>query len=319
MPGGILAADESVGTMGKRLEALGLPNTFELRNAWRKVMFGATITPYVNGVILFEEQLENQQLVKMILDQGALAGIKIDKGLAPFEGSEVDEVTQGTEDADERLARYKSLNASFTKFRSFLHIRTAEGFPSEGCIRANAKVQAEFALASQKAGLVPMVEPEVDMAGEHSIEDCKNVTEKVLKIVFEALSEVDVFLPGVVLKPNMILSGSKAQNRASAQEVARATIDVLQSVVPSEVTVIPFLSGGQSDAEAYANLDAINKLAQKEGVFAKRRFTYSFGRAAQDTARAVWAGKDENIEASREKFVALLKEMSDASMGTYSS
>lgn len=316
-PGGILAADESLGTAGKRLEAIGLANTPELRNAWREVMFSAKLTPMLNGVILFEEQLANEKLVKLLTNQGVLVGIKIDQGLDPFEGSDIEQVTKGLDGVEARLATYKKQGASFTKFRSFIHINTARAFPSDGCIRANAKVQAGFALASQNAGLVPIVEPEVDLIGEHSLLECKEASIRVLKTVFEELAATGVYFPGMVLKPSMVTSGKNAQNRATPDAVARATVDVLQSTVPAEANIIAFLSGGQGDEEAYANLSAINVLVQKEGIFEKRRFTFSFSRAAQNTPQGIWKGIAENIPSSQAKFLEILGKMSAASMGTY--
>lgn len=313
-PGGILAADESPGTMGKRLETIGMDNTIENRKAWRSVMFGAPLLPYVNAVILPEEILQDTDLVGMLAKQGVLAGVKVDGGLAKYDGSDVEEVTLGLDGLDARLASYVTLGATFTKFRSFLHIDNARGFPSDGNIRENAKIQAAFALATQRAGLVPMVEPEVDMVGTHSIDDCERVTRVVLKAVFEELEAAGVYYPGMILKPNMILSGKQAENRAATAAVAGRTVTVLSELVPSSVAGIAFLSGGQADAEAYANLNDINKQADEKGESA-RRFTFSFGRAAQDSARKVWNGDSANLEVSRTAFIRGLKEMSDASIG----
>lgn len=313
-PGGILAADESPGTMGKRLETIGMENTIENRKAWRNVMFGATLLPYVNAVILPEEILQDGALVGMLTSQNVLAGVKIDGGLAKYDGSDVEEVTLGLDGLDERLANYVSLGATFTKFRSFLHIDNERGFPSDGNIRENARIQAAFAIASQKAGLVPMVEPEVDMVGTHSIDDCERVTRVVLKAVFEELEKAGVYYKGMVLKPNMVLSGKQASDRANAAAVAGRTVTVLGELVPPEVAGIAFLSGGQSDAEAYANLNEINKQAESKGQ-AARRFTFSFGRAAQDSARKVWNGDSANLEVARTAFIRGLKEMSEASVG----
>jgi len=317
-PGGILAADESIGTMGSRLNDIGITDNPEdptYRNAWRAVMFGASLRPAVNGVILFEEQLANPKLVNMLTVQGVLPGIKIDQGLAFFAGSDVEQVTLGLDGVEKRLKLYSEQGAAFTKFRSFIHIREGQGMPSDACILANAKAQAGFARASQDSGRVPMVEPEVNMVGEHPIEYCAEVTEQVLRIVFEELDAAGVHLPGMVLKPNMILSGSKAKNRAAPEAVARATVDVLSRVVPDAVPVIAFLSGGQTDEEAYANLSAINLTARAEGH--PWRLTYSFGRAAQKGALNVWRGSPYSVQAARARFVELLAEMSAASMGAY--
>lgn len=313
-PGGILAADESPGTMGKRLETIGMENTIENRKAWRNVMFGAPLLPYVNAVILPEEILQDGQLVGMLTSQNVLAGVKIDGGLAKYDGSDVEEVTLGLDGLDARLANYVTLGATFTKFRSFLHIDNERGFPSDGNIRENARIQAAFALATQNAGLVPMVEPEVDMVGTHSIDDCERVTRIVLKAVFEELEKAGVYYKGMVLKPNMVLSGKQASDRANTAVVASRTVTVLSELVPPEVAGIAFLSGGQSDAEAYANLNEINKQADAKGQ-SQRRFTFSFGRAAQDSARKVWNGDTANIDVSRTAFVRGLKEMSEASVG----
>jgi fructose-bisphosphate aldolase class I len=313
-PGGILAADESPSTMGKRLSTIGMENTTENRKAWRHVMFGAKLLPYVNAVILPEEILQDSALVGLLAGQSVLPGVKIDGGLAKFGDSDIEEVTLGLDGVDGRLAEYVKLGATFTKFRSFLHIDTARNLPSAANIRENARVQAAFALATQKAGLVPMVEPEVDMVGLHSIDDCESVTRETLKVVFEELAAAGVHYPGMVLKPNMVLSGKDASNRASTASVAERTVAVLTELVPPFVAGIAFLSGGQADAEAYANLNEINRVAAAKGN--RMRFTFSFGRAAQDSARKVWNGQAANETASREAFIRGLREMSEASTGS---
>jgi fructose-bisphosphate aldolase class I len=253
----------------------------------------------------------------MLQDQGVIIGVKIDGGLAKFNGSDVEEITQGADAGlPDRLAQYYALGARFTKFRSFLHIDTERGFPSAACVEANAQVQARFARASQEAGLVPIVEPEIDMVGTHPLVVCQSVTERVLKLVFELLRKEGVSLGGLVLKPNMVLSGNKAENQASPEEVAAATLAVLKATVPVSVPGIAFLSGGQSDEEAYRNLNAIAQ--GPGGVRVPYELTYSFGRAAQDTARQVWQGKAENIEAARQAFETQLQRMSQARMGQLS-
>ncbi len=314
-PGGILAADESPSTMGKRLETIGLPNNLQNRLAWRMIMATANLRPAVNAIILPEEMLDQEELIAALREQGVIIGVKIDGGLEPFADSEVEEVTKGADDPAlrERLEGYFARGAQFTKFRSLIHIDPARGFPSVDCLAANVRAQVKFARASQDVGLVPMVEPEVDMVGAHLLGECWMVTENLLRLTFDRLRAGGVICSRMILKPNMVVSGKNSANRAGPQEVAKATLNMLRRVVPVSVPGVAFLSGGQTDAEAYANLDAIVKLGEWQVPF---ELTYSFGRAAQDTARKVWRGEAANIKEAQQAFEEQLEKMSQARLGT---
>ena len=314
---GILAADESTGTIERRLKSIGAANTEDNRRGWRQLLFTAPgIGKYVSGVILFDETLRQKStdgvpLVDVLTKQGVIPGIKVDKGTKALAGSPTEMITEGLDGLRERLQEYRSLGARFTKWRAVITI--GEGIPSAYCITANAHALARYAHLSQEAGLVPMVEPEVLMDGSHSIERCYEVTEATLHAVFNELYEQRVSLEAMVLKPNMVLSGSAAANRAGAREVAERTVQCFKRTVPAAVPGIAFLSGGQGDDEATVNLDAINRLPEK-GPW---ELTFSYGRGLQATPLKAWGGKPENVTKAQEVLLYRAQVTSAARGGAY--
>jgi fructose-bisphosphate aldolase class I len=268
----------------------------------------------IGGVILFDETIRQKAkdgtpLIDIISDQGALPGIKVDKGLQHIGDSE-ETVTVGLDGLDERLKEYASMGAKFTKWRAVIKI--GDGMPSDECINANMKALADYAKLVQDNGMVPMVEPEVLMDGGHSIDDCYSATERSLKSLFKHLIENDVNIKGTILKPNMVTSGSSATKQASIDEVAKMTIDCLLNNVPSSLPGITFLSGGQSDILATAHLNAMNKL---DGLLWKVSFSY--GRALQASALKAWMGKPENIFISQDALSHRAKMNKLASLGEW--
>ncbi|MFD2676117.1 class I fructose-bisphosphate aldolase [Camelimonas lactis] len=299
---GILAADESSGTIKKRFDAINVESTEENRRDYRELMFRATeaMSNHISGVILYDETLrqnakDGTPLARVIEQAGAIPGIKVDAGAKPLPFSPGETVTEGLDGLRERLAEYYKLGARFAKWRAVIDI--APGIPSWNCINANAQALARYAALCQEAQIVPIVEPEVLMDGDHTIERCAEVTEWTLKEVFQQLFYARVALEGIVLKPNMIISGKKCPQQASVAQVAEETIKVLKRSVPSAVPGIAYLSGGQSDVDATAHLDAMNKL----GGF-PWKMTFSYGRALQAAPQKAWAGKQENVAAAQQAF-----------------
>ncbi len=313
---GILAADESTGTIKKRFDAIGVENTEDNRRDYRELMFRApAMKDYVSGVILFDETIwqnaaDGTPLVKLITDAGSIPGIKVDKGAHPMPGFPGETITEGLDGLSERLAKYHERGARFAKWRAVIDI--ADGIPTWGAIKANAHALARYAALCQANQIVPIVEPEVLMDGDHSLERCDEVTRLVLKTTFQELFEQRVALEGMVLKPNMIISGKKNANRANVQQVAEATVAALKATVPVAVPGIAYLSGGQSDEEATAHLDAMNKI----GGF-PWKMTYSYGRALQAAPQKAWAGKKENVAAAQAAFGHRAKMNGLASKGQY--
>jgi fructose-bisphosphate aldolase class I len=295
---GILAADESNPTCGKRFDSIGVESTENNRRDYREMLFRSKgMKGNIGGVILFDETIrqnakDGTPLINIIEDQGALPGIKVDKGLQPIGDSE-ETVTVGLEGLDERLKEYAAMGAKFTKWRAVIKI--GDGMPSQECIDANMKALADYAKLVQDNGMVPMVEPEVLMDGGHSIDDCYEATERSLKSLFTHLIANEVNIKGTILKPNMVTSGSTAEKQAGVQEVAEKTVDCLLKNVPASLPGITFLSGGQSDIHATAHLDAMNKLG---GLLWKVSFSY--GRALQAAALKAWKGKPENMFISQD-------------------
>ncbi|MGV2981140.1 class I fructose-bisphosphate aldolase [Camelimonas sp. ID_303_24] len=299
---GILAADESSGTIKKRFDAINVESTEESRRDYRELMFRATdaMTNNISGVILYDETLrqnakDGTPLARIIEQAGSIPGIKVDAGAKPLPFSPGETITEGLDGLRERLAEYYKLGARFAKWRAVIDI--APGIPSWNCINANAQALARYAALCQEAQIVPIVEPEVLMDGDHTIERCAEVTEWTLKEVFQQLFYARVALEGIVLKPNMIISGKKCPQQASVAQVAEETIKVLKRTVPSAVPGIAYLSGGQSDVDATAHLDAMNKL----GGF-PWKMTFSYGRALQAAPQKAWAGKQENVAAAQQAF-----------------
>ena len=297
---GILAADESNPTCGKRFDSIGVESTEENRRDYREMLFRSKgMKGNIGGVILFDETIRQSAadgtlLREIILKQGALPGIKVDKGLQPIENFPGETVTVGLDGLDERLKEYAEMGAKFTKWRAVINI--GDGIPSDECIHANMDALAQYAKCAQENGMVPIVEPEVLMDGEHSIDACYDASERSLKSLFEHLEKYQVNIKGTILKPNMVTSGSNHNIQASINEVATKTIDCLVKNVPSELPGIAFLSGGQSDVLATAHLDAMNKI----GGFSWK-LSFSYGRALQAAALKAWEGKVENIFISQDE------------------
>lgn len=297
---GILAADESNPTCGKRFDSIGVESTEENRRDYREMLFRSKgMEGNIGGVILFDETIrqsaaDGTPLREIISQQGALAGIKVDKGLQPIENCPGETVTVGLDGLDERLKEYAEMGAKFTKWRAVINI--GDGIPSDECINANMDALAQYAKCAQENGMVPIVEPEVLMDGEHSIDACYDATERSLKSLFEHLEKYQVNIKGTILKPNMVTSGSNHVNQASINEVATRTIDCLVKNVPAELPGVAFLSGGQSDVLATAHLDAMNKI----GGFSWK-LSFSYGRALQAAALKAWGGKAENIFISQDE------------------
>jgi fructose-bisphosphate aldolase, class I len=299
---GILAADESSGTIKKRFDAIGVESTESSRRDYRELMFRSreAMSKYISGVILYDETIRQKAadgtpLVELIEQTGTLPGIKVDKGTKPLPFCPGEVVTEGLDGLPERLAEYRGLGAKFAKWRAVIDI--GEGIPSYACISSNAHALARYAALCQEEGIVPIVEPEVLMDGGHDIDRCYLVTEWVLKTVYEQLYYQKVQLEGTVLKPNMVVPGKKSPQRASVEEVAEKTVRVLKACVPSAVAGIAFLSGGQSDEEATAHLDAINRVGGLPW-----KVTFSYGRALQAPVQKTWAGKSENVAAAQRAF-----------------
>jgi fructose-bisphosphate aldolase class I len=298
---GILAADESTGTIKKRFDSIGVESTPITRRDYREMLFrSAEMSKHISGVILYDETIrqnakDGTPLVKVIAQAGSLPGIKVDKGTKPLPFCPNEVITEGLDGLRERLVEYRELGAKFAKWRAVIDI--GPGIPSYGCLMANAHALARYAALCQDEGIVPIVEPEVLMDGDHDADRCALVSEWLLKTVFEQLFYQKVALEGIVLKPNMIVPGKKSPKRASVEEVAEKTLRVLKASVPAAVPGIAFLSGGQSDEEATAHLDAINKSGPLPW-----RVTFSYGRALQAAPLKVWSGKPENIAAAQRAF-----------------
>ena len=297
---GFLAADESTGTIGKRFDAINTESTEDSRRDYRELLFRAEgMQDNIGGVILFDETLrqnaeDGTPLKDLINSTGALPGIKVDKGISPFNDSE-EVITGGLEDLNERCAEYAALGAKFTKWRAVIKI--GNGIPTQECIDANMKALADYAKIVQNNNMVPMVEPEVLMDGDHSVQSCFEATAKCLKTLFSMLNANDVSLKGTILKPNMVVSGTEAPIQASVSEVAELTLKVLKENVPSDLAGIAFLSGGQSDLLATEHLNAMNKLDKLPWPL-----SFSYGRALQQPALKAWMGQSDNKEAAQKAF-----------------
>ena len=299
---GILAADELTSTIKKRFDAIGVESTPISRRDYREMLFRSNdaMTKNISGVILYDETIrqnakDGTPLVQIIEKAGALPGIKVDKGTKPLPFAPNEVITEGLDGLRDRLIEYRGLGAKFAKWRAVIDI--GPGIPSFGCVAANAHALARYAALCEEQEIVPIVEPEVLMDGNHDIDRCFMVTEWVLKTVFEQLFIQRVPLEGMVLKPNMVVPGKKSQKQASVEEVAEKTVRVLKACVPAAVPGIAFLSGGQSDEEATAHLDAINKLGPLPW-----HVTFSYGRALQAAPQKAWSGKPENVAAAQRAF-----------------
>ena len=318
VPGkGILAADESAGTIAKRLASVDVESTEETRRSYRSMLFTTPgLSEFISGVILFEETLQQKSdteipIPRLLAEQGIVPGIKVDKGtvaLAHFPG---DKITQGLDGLADRLAGYKELGAKFAKWRAVITI--GEDLPSTRAIEANADTLARYAAICQEAGVVPIVEPEVLMDGDHTMECCEYVTQEVLETVFHALHRHRVILERMLLKPSMVVPGKDCAVQASPEQVAAATLAVLRRTVPAAMPGIKFLSGGQSDRAASANLNALNTAP---GVH-PWQLSFSYGRALQSAALKAWRGKPENKAACQQALHQRARANSAAQQGTY--
>lgn len=319
---GILAADESTGTIKKRFDSIGIENTEENRRDYREMLFRSTeaMRNYVSGVILYDETIrqnakDGTPLIDLIKAAGSIPGIKVDKGAKALAGptSKIEKVTEGLDGLRERLAEYYNLGARFAKWRAVITI--ADGCPTWNCVKANAHALARYAALCQEANIVPIVEPEVLMDGEHSTHDidrCYEVTEWTLRTVFEELYDARVRLEGMVLKPNMVIAGQKCPKQASPQEVAERTVHCLKASVPAAVPGIAFLSGGQTDEQATEHLSLMNAMGNLPW-----KLTFSYGRALQAAALKAWGGRSENVAAAQRAFAHRAKMNGLASLGRW--
>ena len=314
---GILAADESFPTIEKRFKSINIPSTEDNRRDYRQMLFA---TPgsgrFISGAILFDETLrqktsDGRSMVELLNASGIIPGIKVDCGAKPMAGHPNEKVTEGLDGLRDRLAEYFQLGARFAKWRAVITI--GDGIPSQGCLEANAHALARYASLCQEASIVPIVEPEVLMDGDHDLARCEAVTTAALDLVFGQLKAQNVRLEAMLLKPNMVISGKAASQRADVETVAKATVRTLLRCVPAAVPGIVFLSGGQTPTEATAHLDAMNKL----GSF-PWKLSYSYGRALQEPALNAWAGQADHVEKAQRVFHHRAECNSKASLGTYS-
>jgi fructose-bisphosphate aldolase class I len=314
---GILAADESSGTIKRRFDSINVESTEENRRNYREMLFRtAGVAEFFSGVILFDETIrqdgaDGTSMVKILSDQGIIPGIKVDKGTVPLPGAPGELVTEGLDGLRDRLNEYVELGAGFTKWRAVISI--SKNTPTSYSLAANAHTLARFAALSQEAGLVPIVEPEVLRDGDHDIDQCFEVTEATLREVFDQLIQQKVLLEGMLLKPSMVISGASAAKRADPKEVALRTIECLKRTLPAAVPGVVFLSGGEPDDSVTANLNALNMQAAENK--APWELGFSFGRSLQGAPLAAWAGKAENNEAAAREFYTRAKRTSAARKG----
>jgi fructose-bisphosphate aldolase class I len=328
---GILAADESEKTVGKRFASINLENNESNRKAFREMLLTAPgESEFISGVILHDETIrqslpDGRSFVSVLQAEGIIPGIKVDQGLAPMAEGSTEQITKGLDGLSDRLKEYISLGAQFCKWRSVTTI--GDGIPTDANIRQNAKDLAAYALVCQQNGLVPMVEPEVLLEGEHNMAQAKEATTKILTALFEELKNAGVVMEGVILKSSMVLPGKKSGQKASPAEVAKETIEVFKQTLPENLAGVVFLSGGQGDVEATENLNAMNHSAglRVHGTAINQDgdlpwpLTFSFARALQDAATKAWTGKPENLANAQKVFIHRAKMNSLASLGTYKS
>ena len=314
---GILAADESTGTMTKRLESVDVPSTPENRLLFRDTLFSASsMTECIGGVILYDETIKQKtskkiKIPELISKMDSIPGIKVDTGAKQLAGSPDEKITEGLDGLRERLNEYRKLGAKFTKWRGVYNI--SKNFPSKLSVHSNAHALARYSALVQECNMVPIVEPEVLMDGEHSSKECYEKTSEVIKKCFEELILHKIDLKGIILKPNMILAGNKSNEKISNEEVAELTLKCLKSSVPSEVPGIAFLSGGQSEIEATENLNLINKYNDTNFIM-----SYSYGRALQQSALKFWSKNIQNIEGTQKVFNHRAKMNTLAAKGKWS-
>jgi fructose-bisphosphate aldolase class I len=316
---GIIAIDESNATIKKRFDTVGVENTEENRRAYREMLLTTPgLGEHISGAILYDETLRQKTkdgvpFTQVMMDNGILPGIKVDKGTVPLAGFPGEVVTDGLDGLRERLNEYAGLGAKFAKWRAVININIEEGMPSDTCIEANAHALARYAALCQEAGIVPMVEPEVIMDGEHDIDDCFVVTEKVLRSLFNALYQHNVMLEGTILKASMVIPGKDCPDQASIEDVADYTVQCLKSAVPAALPGIVFLSGGQSDEDATAHLNEMNKQENLPWPL-----SFSYGRAMQSAALKIW-GQDivNNVAKAQETVHARARDNGLAAIGEW--
>jgi len=320
---GILAADESSGTIGKRLSSVNVENNEENRMVYRNLLFTTPngIEQQIGGVILFHETLYQKDnsgklIVENLKSRGILLGIKVDKGVVPLHGADNEGTTQGLDGLNERCAQYKKDGCDFAKWRCVLRIQDNGRTPSQLAIIENANVLARYASICQQNGIVPIVEPEILQDGDHSIEVCQEVTERVLAAVFKALNDHHVYLEGILLKPNMVTPGADCPTRATAEQIAEATVTALRRTVPPAMPGVTFLSGGQTEIQATANLNAMNKLPQCQRPW---KLSFSYGRALQASVLKAWGGSRDDATITAAQKVLMHRATSNklAALGQY--
>lgn len=315
---GILAADESNPTCTKRFDSIGIESSFNKRNEYRDLLLTSKgIEEYISGVILFDETIRQNTIcnkhipfTELLTSKGIIPGIKVDKGAKNLEGSANEKATEGLDGLDKRLEEYYELGARFAKWRAVITI--GDKIPTDACINANAHALARYALKCQQSGMVPIVEPEVLMDGNHTIETCNKVTHKTLMSVFEQLEIHNVLLEGIVLKPNMVISAIDCNIQADIEQVAEMTYRCLKANVPKNVPGIAFLSGGQNGSAATSHLYEMNKKYMKDMPW---NLTFSYGRALQQDALNTWLGKEKNRELAQQSFILRAKNNSLATLG----
>ena len=316
---GILAADESTNTIRRRFDSINVESTEQSRRDYREMLFRTPgANEFISGVILYDETLrqngaDSTPIVSVLQEQGVIPGIKVDRSTNLLANTDGELITDGLDGLRDRLAEYYEIGARFTKWRAVITI--GDGIPSQYCIDANAHLLARFAALSQEAGLVPIIEPETLMDGDHSIERCHEVTLNALHNTYDQLARQRVDLRGTLLKPNMVISGKDAAERADANEVAERTLDALMREVPAAVPGIVFLSGGQSDDEATENLDAISRAA--EGMNTPWELSFSYGRGLQAAPLQAWGGSAANTEAAQQEYYRRAMLTSAARQGKY--
>ena len=318
---GVLAADESSPTIKKRFDSIGIESTENNRRDYRELLFSTSgIEDYISGIILYEEtlfqkSLNGNLLIDLLKDKKIIPGIKVDKSTKNMTGFKNEKITEGLDGLYERIANYQSQGAEFTKWRAVITI--GNSIPTNECIELNAIYLARYALISQEVGLVPIVEPEILMDGDHSINSCYEATNKTLSEVFNQLNKHKVNLSGILLKPNMVLSGKESSDRANKNQVAEMTLKCFKDTIPKNVPGIIFLSGGQSDLESIDNLDAINKLAKQTGN-RPWELSFSYGRGLQSSTLNKWNGNSDNVQSAQKEFIDRCKMVSDARNGQLS-
>ncbi|MES2023742.1 MAG: class I fructose-bisphosphate aldolase [Patescibacteria group bacterium] len=316
VPKGILAIDESIETCNGRFEKLGIPTTLEKRQEWRELLVTAPdIEKYVSGFITFDETIrqstaDGKTFVSVLQSKGIDVGIKVDKGLKDLSLHSGDKITEGLDGLQDRMKEYKNMGATFAKWRAVFAV--GDNLPSDACIKANANAHARYALICQEYDIVPIVEPEILITGSHSVEQCYEVSARVLKILFAELKALDVFMPGIILKTSMIISGQDALNRAPKEKVADMTLKCFKENVPNDVGGIAFLSGGQTNEESTENLNEMHKMGSLPWAL-----TFSYGRGIQSSALKYWASNQNDVAGAQALLVASARDNSLASIGEY--